>query len=272
MPKIQTRIIIGADRQKSQLLAIRERANGDLVLIEKCSKEIEWGHSGEYIELSERRTSVHVSPNSGGNTIMSHFVYADGQRVTSAAFVKPKNGRLLWPILSSASANLAESRYEVNPRKNDQIVSLGHYAPGSSILIYHIAVSYPKMAPNLLAHANRKTLNFREFSLHIWWSFIPMVSFHQGSAILLATSLPRLDDTPASGPRIDNFCSFTNREFVAIQKRNEETLAKSVLFKQKRFLAGHPLPKETLEFLEICARSRHKKPIYVPPDCPVEDA
>jgi hypothetical protein len=189
MTKLRTRFVIGVGEQVSELFSVRERPYGDLVVIFNNSYQHGDAVANTYTDTLEHRVSVHVSPNSAGNTVVQHLRLADGSYRKVYAFILPRNGRLLWPLLMASCQNLAPEHYKSEPREGDIKISMGAYDPRYNVLIYFILVTAP---PEFSIRApfgmNYVKATFSNFSVMAYWAFMASPSTHQGDVLVPSTA------------------------------------------------------------------------------------
>lgn len=199
-----------------KLFTAQERASGDLTLI--LRSRVGYAELGTKAGLEnptfvEHRYSIHVSPNSiqGINTIKRTGRFSDDQKLRHFTFTKSlKTENVFVPLFFNRCPTLVSPTFDVSGNK-DQLHSLGSYNPLANTLIFGVYVSKIGSIFNLGdGTANNLSKDFRNFSLHILWSFLRIPSFNLGSMLNYGSEPREIysgEPTPAesNGGFIDGF-------------------------------------------------------------------
>jgi hypothetical protein len=188
MSKRKTRFTIETPTQVSELFSVRERSNGDLVLLLKMSNQVGDGHADTYDDLAENRISAHVSPNSQGRTFI-HHVKTSEDYTRHYANVVPNGGSTAWPLIAVICADLERPHYASDPASRDTRHSLGFYNPRFSVLCYFVVISDRDQKIRPIQNMQSITVSFSVFSLHVSWAYLMGTSFHQGNIYFNANAI-----------------------------------------------------------------------------------
>jgi hypothetical protein len=198
---LKHRVTVNASGQESELFAIEERENGELLIFEKRSHSFSLDKDAASVPLLERRHTIHLSPKNldGARTIICTTRLADGRTVRSSALVHPRQtpvGRAIcWPLFASAHTDLSQPIYKLRARQSDVINNIASYNTKRNTLLVYVIVTGAGLQPRLLAQ-NFRTLPFRVFWLHIVHTFLPIPSTPFGYSHVLGTSIIRINGKP----------------------------------------------------------------------------
>ena len=247
----KTRFVIQAEGQLSELFSVRERTNGDLVVLGKKSNQIGSGIADKYWAVEELRMSIHVSPNSPGTTIVQHVRLANSySRIY--AFVTPRDRQLTWLLFAALCQDLSAAHYETQSRQSDATVSLGAYRPRFSALIYFVVLTSAGGIISPPHGFNVITSKFRVFDLHVIWAYLPAPSIHQGEYFISATSLTLESDDLKHERRLQVKGEGHSRgELRSLIKDVVNQMVRMHTFKLQRLFAseGATLPPGALEVM-----------------------
>lgn len=193
MPR-KVRFTIRVGEQQSELFSVRETTQGDLIIILKADEQLAHSPmSQEFHDITESRFTIHNSPNSEGTTINYHSSFEVDPKRSTSTFMRPRHGRLRWPIHHVLCTDLSGTYYASKPRISDEIISIDAYNPNYCSLVYHIVITMPGDHFQLPSY-NTCRKEFINFVVHIFWSFNGIPSFHQGAFLGLSTTEPSIGD------------------------------------------------------------------------------
>jgi len=173
--KKKTRIVVQTSSQISEIISIRERTNGDLILMPRMAEAMNGETFGD-TPPDEYRISVHQERDWGGHTFLQHLRTKDGFYRRWYANVKRMDGNLLWPIMTSVCSNIGIPRYAMKSHQKDEIVNIGTYNTAYDTLFYSLIVASPGYAADHKFSRNQIRISFSKFDIILIWHYAAVPS------------------------------------------------------------------------------------------------
>ncbi|MCB2088242.1 MAG: hypothetical protein R3E18_00995 [Sphingomonadaceae bacterium] len=174
--KPKTRIAVKCKGRLREVMSIRERSNGDLVVL---AKGFDYTESfGPDFPVKEKRWSVHVSPSSEGHLCKHTVEFENRDDDTLANWQKPGPDGFASKLFARTYPTLDPKKYDLVTRSKDDIVMLGKGDLGRLTLALAFAVldkTFPR--PEAL-QAGIEILQFQQFDVLIAYWAIPVLAFN----------------------------------------------------------------------------------------------
>ncbi len=199
--KLSTRYIVECDGKLLRLFSVIERKeSGDLVIKLNHSdfyREFEKEPNNNII-IKNQKYSVHCSPNSIDkiNSIVHTLDLSNGETIRTSHYTKAlKQNDLFASLYIKRCPDLNKPKYETDLNKIE-IINLGSYDPLKCFLYYMIVIGNKGHDFNNYCESdiNSKTVQYKNFSLTVLWSFAIMPSNHTSAISHLLTLRP--EDLP----------------------------------------------------------------------------
>jgi hypothetical protein len=198
MSNQKTRFAVLYDGKPKELISIRERSGGDLVLLIRHPINFET-EAGD-VPIAQYHISVHESPHSEGTTIKTTYLLEDGIETTAAQFVRNSKEELLCPIVTFGCPLLNE-RYDLHSRSKDRIVYLKKFGEQDrTTLVFTVVATRLRHEWRTVPGASLATAAFKRFEIGVYFSYMNLPSTTLGSVLLSATSQPRDNGAPRNVP------------------------------------------------------------------------
>lgn len=231
----KTRIVIRAGKDEIELFSLRERADGDLVILGNLTAEVEPVPGEGYVPVSQNRFSIHTSEDLLGFTIKHTLTLSDGQTISSASFIRSLNKQLTWIVLGKRYP-LHSSKSVVEPKKNDRVFCINSYNPETHSLLLFLSVTAAGQNMKFSQrNINYSQIGFRRFIVHFAHFFIPCPAFHQGEEVVTNTTPIRINGVSGEGPRYENRGSMTQEQLDAVMQVTLEQLSEAFVNKVLAF-------------------------------------
>lgn len=127
---VKCSVQIEAADQMAEILSIRERDSGDLLISLKRNNYFR-AINGEYRKITQSKFSVHMSPSSRlpGHTITQELRVTDGEPITCRSFVNCATNPLLWHLCTIRFADLSDPTFKAKPVKKGAITVIDSFDP-----------------------------------------------------------------------------------------------------------------------------------------------
>lgn len=211
--KLSTRIVVKYENKYLRLFSIIERDCNDLVIKPRQGefiRNVKTNYVDKNATIINQKYSIHCSPKSQEsiNAIVQTIDLSNKETIKTRLYTKAlKQNSLFIPVYITRSQNLDNPKYETD---NDckELIELGNYNPKKGVLYYSIIIGNKGTHIEFKNNDDFKTrtLQFREFSLTIIWSFSLGPSNEHGTKRNLITvppeELPEIEQILIKG--IDN--------------------------------------------------------------------
>ena len=210
MAKPKTRLVATKDGSDKELLSVRERTNGDLVILLRYATYAEF--NGENIETLGQRYSIHRSPSSPGFTIKQTLSLQGGRQMDTAQFRTPGPDGFVALVFGKTVQDLVGKHYNLDAHKKDRIVRMYDDDLGSATLFYFLIVTEHDNYTIAATKLKPTIMTFKYFDIITLSGFIAAPPNSGSDSIHVGTSFPRFD--PTQPPvRIDADVDFSSRSF-----------------------------------------------------------
>lgn len=191
----KTRFVCELPHQQSELLTVKERSNGGLVIVLKAGEQFIPGFDAEVTGIIEsQKYSVHRSSDDGRTTVLHHtLLLTNGIKHDGMAQQKDSAGRFIWPMFVRACPDLGSPRYAVESRRRDEIVVAAKFR-NRTILVYAVIVSSREFDAQKRFTPAPITARFKHYDVSLFCRFLWAPPSPQGSLIHISTNLPRVND------------------------------------------------------------------------------
>ena len=214
----KTRVRVEANGFTTELFSIMALKTGDLLLIQKGVAGIGDVPGVETQTVREVRTTIHVSPNSPGHTINSHFFLQNGDEHLRTAIIFRHEGKLLWPIIGERMCGVGSDGPNLRHRPSDTIVNLPSFDQKRSSLAW-IAV-LTDSPPNLPMRNGMlfggHAILFHSFTIIVFFSYMWAPVNERGHSITYETTAPRLNRINVGSPRFATGISFSDKHLSEV--------------------------------------------------------
>lgn len=184
------RLLTEIDGETSELVSVRERNSGDLIIV--CSKADMFGtvENSPY-PIKSQKYSVHVSPKSSGNLI-KQSTHGDHEWKV-AALVMPGPQGLIWPIVMSRMADLRIPAYRKKPKPGERFDKFPSFDPdlNSPVICIVVTDRYVSLPYGPLLDYR---VEFSKFKVTVFGGFMPVPSLGKGHDQVFATSAQTKND------------------------------------------------------------------------------
>jgi hypothetical protein len=189
--KPKVRVTISVDNKPRQLFSVQEAAGGDLLVIPAAgtSHRLD-AFKNPLKDTREVHISVHSSPKSEANTVVTTILAVDGSRRRMSALVRPRPHGLVFVLWGQRFQTLADDQFIVRIRPKDKHVSLGKYDPTANTLVLFVCVNGKpnKHIPLPVRDFTMTTFTVGEYSIVVFHSFMHVGSLPVNHLYQFATS------------------------------------------------------------------------------------
>lgn len=190
--KSKTRFAVKMNGTERELFSVRERQNGDLVILLKHAKHYE-DTSGP-IETDGQKYSVHRSPLSPGFTIKHTLNLKGGGQMDTAQYRLPGEHGPCSLLFGRTTPDLSPDKYKLASRAKDRVIPLYEDDIEAATLFYFLLTCDPTFdAATIKTQTKITTAQFEHFQLICLSGlfFVPPVD--GADFVHVSTSAPRYD-------------------------------------------------------------------------------
>jgi hypothetical protein len=187
--KSKLRLVVAIRGQNIELLSVRERTSGELLLTPRSPSGARLGHV-DLREIAEQHFSIHRSKDDKNTAVTFKQTFADGSSLDNVAYIHDTKDHLLWPIFARQVGVSAEILDKVPPaRAKDTLVALGGYHPEAATLCFSIFIARRDFAViQGVEDVNVLAIPFRLFKIIVLWGFFNIPSPETGQIAGITTS------------------------------------------------------------------------------------
>jgi hypothetical protein len=193
----KTRFMARASSHQAELLSVRERSNGDLLIAQKRNAYHET-LAEPFVAISEQHYSVHVSPNSSGNVITYTRKVNGDETKRHRQLVECDKRTLLWPLFTSRYADLSHPIFRAKSRAQDNVSCTSDFDASRNNLVLHLVIGAARSLQEflVLGQFSSKAVSFTHFDVMLLWSFMPLASLVKGDTAMISFDHDRVESLP----------------------------------------------------------------------------
>jgi hypothetical protein len=171
-------------------------SDGTLTIMRRESALVEDPDGSQHQPVASH-FSIHPSAKTDGTKLKYTRVSAAGREVEDQAFVANREAGLLCLVWSSWQWAMGEADNLLAARAKDQVYRLVEYDERATSLLYSVWVcDNGRAPPEPPSEAVGAYVQFRNFTLAVYLTQVPVPALSHGHALWLATSTRRLDKGP----------------------------------------------------------------------------
>jgi len=122
---VKTRFNFQFEGESRQIVSVRERSNGDLIVMPKSGTKFINANTGPRLDHLATKFSIHVSPNSDGHLIKQLVHLADNRKIKNSALIKPGPEGFIWPFFYERPLSMKDAIYSPSSNTKDRQISVG---------------------------------------------------------------------------------------------------------------------------------------------------
>ena len=184
-----------APAHNALLVSVRQLSSGDLIVVAKANRFMEFLELPENIPLLEHRYTVHVSPNSSGNTLTNTFLMEGGPEIIrNVSFVACDGQPLITVLFSYRWPTLSHEHFRMNAKANDTLHKIADFSDFHNTLITHVIVTSKGEAAQISRLTGGSSHSFSHFDILVVPTFINVLPIEQGDAAFYLSSSTQIGD------------------------------------------------------------------------------